>query len=95
MAVKWRDYLSRKGLSLASWIDANGISSVDGLRVRLEQLGIVLLPDDVRVVEALLSKKASPAQVPVVQETSAEPAEPVILDDRPKKRRKAQEHSDE
>lgn len=94
MAVKWRDYLSRKGLSVKAWVDANGITSVDGLRVRLEQLGIVLLPDDVHIVEALLNRKAAPA--PVVHEEVIETSEPVIhQDDRPKKRRKASDPTGE
>lgn len=92
MAVKWRDYLSRKGLSVKAWVDANGITSVDGLRVRLEQLGIVLLPDDIRIVESLLNRKAAPAPVILAPEV---PAEPVVQEDRPKKRRKALDATDE
>ena len=89
MAVKWRDYLSRKGLSIQAWIDANSISSIDGLRVRLEQLGIVLLPDDTKIIEGILGKKASPMQASVIQEEVIETTEPVIQqDDRPSKKRR-------
>ena len=97
MAVKWRDYLSRKGLSIQAWIDANSISSIDGLCVRLEQLGIVLLPDDTKIIEGILGKKAPPVRASVIQEEVIETTEPVIQqDDRPsKKRRKASDQLSE
>ncbi len=101
MGVKWRDYLSRKGLSIEAWIDANGVSSVEGLRTRLDQLGIVLLPDDALAVEGVLRARANLAIAKVLERQRAEgvvPLPPTSIEpevERPKKKRRQNEPAGE